>query len=263
MHTTAHSKDNNFVLFHYSRLGRGTGASPACSMQSHSLAQKAARQTAEPMEVGSPGGRGGVVDLSDFAAPRPPTQNGGVATNGTGSPRRGAAAGPSALGRVPEDEDNIPGAKEIRSGVNGNARHHHSHKKTSAVTVNAPAQKTSPAVTAAGAGTTKNGPRRLADTKPCSYPNLLITKTNDPAAPSSNSRHHHHNGHPSAGNLAAMQDAKLLNGSSQNSSGAGSIKAKASPNSHHYAHNNAHHNHHGQNPAAYNGEHKEGKCSIM
>lgn len=188
-----------------------------------SLAQKAVIPTAEAAESpeSKPPTSYGGVDLSDFA-PLRPIQS---------SPADGATQQrpQQPLECLPEseNEDNIPGAQEIRSGghrtpvpqpinpdithqAQQHNHHHHHHTKQGLKAKN-----------------TKNSDknRRLADTKPCSYPNLLVTRTNDLHKDASN----HLNGtgaHPSSDTFVALRDCKGP-APDANSFGSSSMRAKS------------------------------------
>lgn len=205
-------------------------------------------------------GNVGGVDLSDFASPPRPTQLSAAAAE---VPRGG-------LGRLTEvaDEDNIPGAKAIGHNGNGHAsssalpvkKSHHSNKTPTTPTSKAPkksstgssAKSTTPGATTPSAKTpnsSKNGGRKLADTKPLSYPNLLITRTGD--TPATNAMGS--SGHPSntaTPTTPAAPDTISVN--SVNSTGSGSVASKSSRHHHHL---------HRQGSAEMNG--KDGKCSVM
>lgn len=204
----------------------------------------------EQMESGSPKDVGG-VDLSDFASPPRSTQ-----------PTNFAGGGLEKVAEA-DDEDNIPGAKAIRANdCVGGAPEIHSLKKT-------PQQKSSTVSKTAAHNSTprpktptskNNGPRRLADTKPCSYPNLLITRCGDTPATSAMAS----NGPPSttttpvvttAGAFSAAPDSISVN--SANSSGSSSAAPKT-PGHHHN-----HHLHHLHRQVSSGSNGKDSKCSIM
>lgn len=196
-------------------------------------------------------GNGG-VDLSDFASPPRPTQS-----------ITAAGGGLAKLTEV-DDEDNIPGAKAI--GHNGNGysssaaadkKPHHSTKTPTTPTSQASKKLSNAAKTPTSHAstpipktpTTKNGTRKLADTKPCSYPNLLITRSGDTPATSTAASNVATPTTPA--NFTVAPDAISVN--SANSTGSGSIISKTSHHLHHHLHS--------QGSSELNS--KDGKCSVM
>ncbi|VDM34246.1 unnamed protein product [Hydatigera taeniaeformis] len=186
------------------------------------------------------------VDLRDFSIPTRTMQPRDIGGNYGG------------LSRVCEDddEDNIPGAKAIRANGGGSeavsSRASHTRVSSAAKPTSRPKSSAATAtqLTTTTTTTNKSSPRRLADTKPCSYPNLLITRTGETATS---------NGHPSSGDLsnampsggsALAQDSLSVH--SAISSASTAIHAK----SHH-----RHHLHRQVSSGSTNG--KDAKCSLM
>nr|CDS25902.1 Ribosomal protein S6 kinase beta 2 [Hymenolepis microstoma] len=197
------------------------------------------------------------VDLSDFAGPPRPAQ---LAT--------AVGSGLEMLTEV-DDEDNIPGAKVIGHNGNGHGssattakKPHHGTKAPTTPTSQAPKKtigaakaSTSNVSTVPKITTPKNETRKLADTKPCSYPNLLITRSGDtPATSAAGSNGHSSNvATPTTpANSTVAPDAISVN--SANSTGSGSATSKTPL---HFLH----HNMHRQGSSELNS--KDGKCSVM
>uniref|UniRef100_A0A5K3FAY0 Non-specific serine/threonine protein kinase n=1 Tax=Mesocestoides corti TaxID=53468 RepID=A0A5K3FAY0_MESCO len=214
-----------------SRLYRGLGASPAPgSIVTSSLAQVPEVPPNEQMDFDTPPASELCgVDLRDFASPTRPIQT----LNGVGS----------GLSRLceDEDEDNIPGAQAIRTAGGGGGGGGPSRNVPAPAAKPPPPSPTSPTATLSPS-TAKNGPRRLADTKPCSYPNLLITRSGEPNVP---------NGHPSSGNLTTPTNQDSCSAASGNSSTASFARSKS------------HHHHHSHHQVSNGGNGKDGKCSVM
>ncbi|VDD82854.1 unnamed protein product [Mesocestoides corti] len=219
------------ILLPCSRLYRGLGASPAPgSIVTSSLAQVPEVPPNEQMDFDTPPASELCgVDLRDFASPTRPIQT----LNGVGS----------GLSRLceDEDEDNIPGAQAIRTAGGGGGGGGPSRNVPAPAAKPPPPSPTSPTATLSPS-TAKNGPRRLADTKPCSYPNLLITRSGEPNVP---------NGHPSSGNLTTPTNQDSCSAASGNSSTASFARSKS------------HHHHHSHHQVSNGGNGKDGKCSVM
>uniref|UniRef100_A0A0R3T0T1 Non-specific serine/threonine protein kinase n=1 Tax=Rodentolepis nana TaxID=102285 RepID=A0A0R3T0T1_RODNA len=221
---------------------------------SRSLTSRGSFNSQAEVEAPPMMGNGG-VDLSDFASPPRPAQ---LATT--------MVSGLEMLTEV-DDEDNIPGAKVIGHNGNGHGcsattskKPHHS-TKTPNITPTSQAPKKSIGASKASTSnvstvpkipTPKNEVRRLADTKPCSYPNLLITRSGDTPATSAVGS----NGHSSnvatpttPANSTVAPDAISVN--SANSTGSGSKTPL------HFLH----HNMHRQGSSELHS--KDGKCSVM
>lgn len=191
------------------------------------------------------------VDLRDFASPPRTIQPHDGCSNYGG------------LSRVCEDddEDNIPGAKAIRVNGGGNEgvsriSHAQGHPPMPSATKPAARPKSSAAtathLTVTGkptSPTNKSSPRRLADTKPCSYPNLLITRTGETTTS---------NGHPSSGDLSnAMSSATTT--VAQDSVSVHSANSSASSSSR----SKSHHRHHLHRQVSSTSGGKDSKCSVM
>lgn len=228
------------------RTNRGPGASP---QKANLENEQMDTDTPPPTHICG-------IDMRDFATPPRPMQPLGGCSNYDG------------LSRVCEndDEDDIPGAKAIcpnggGSGGISRASHTQGHAHMPSAAKSTARPKSSAAVAAATHSTTAtgkpssstnlNGPRRLASTKPCSYPNLLITRSDETTAS---------NGHPSFGDLSNVvssptatvtQDSVSVN--SANSSASGSIHSKP----HH------HHHHHLHRQVSSGSSGKDSKCSVM
>ncbi|KAL5969150.1 Ribosomal protein S6 kinase beta-1 [Taenia solium] len=224
-----------------SRANRGAGASP----QKTNLGNEQ-MDTDTPPSTHMCG-----IDLRDFAIPPRTIQPHDGCSNYGG------------LSRVCEDddEDNIPGAKAIRAngvGSEGVSRashiQGHTYMPSAAKSTARPKSSVAAVTHLAAAGkppspTNKNTPRRLADTKPCSYPNLLITRSGETTTS---------NGHPSSGDLsnamspvtaAAAQDSLSVH--SANSSASSSNNSKP------------HHRHHFHRQISSGSGGKDSKCSVM
>ena len=188
------------------------------------------------------------VDLSDFASPSPQTK-------------------PQNYGGLPgvqedDDEDNIPGAKAIRvtNGNGGGSRGNYT--ATHAANPAKPTkQLKSPANTNVSkpTGNNKNAPpRRLADTKPCSYPNLLITRSGDTTATS--------NGHHTSGNISNATTPGAASATTitpaPDSVSVSSVNSSGSSSAHSKSHNHRHH-HHLHRQVSSGSNNKESKCSVM
>ena len=193
------------------------------------------------------------VDMSDFASPPPSLASPVVAA--TQPPN------PGGLARVHEadDEDNIPGAKAIRANGNGGAPRitYTPHAPTAENAKPTGHVKPCANTNASKSSTSKNGPRRLADTKPCSYPNLLITRSGDTTAASTNG-HTSNVTTPSAAPDSVSVHSANSSGSISNHSKSHSHNQQQQQNHHH-----RHHHRHLHRQASSDSNGKESKCSLM